>query len=219
MAQPQAQAGDSSPVDSRTTTNKPATQAQGGRLPARNSLAWSAGPFGMMRRLSDDMDQLFDQLIGGAGAGSRGVLPLAGATVLAPSVDWMPPLQVLERDGKLIVQADLPGVAADDITVEVADGLLTISGERQDERELDDAGCWRTERRFGRFSRTIALPEGARVEETQASCRDGVLEITIPMPQSQQQRRTIDVQTTPRKETSGASSAANEGASATAGTT
>ncbi len=219
MAQTKVQARVTSPPESQTTMNPPAARAQGRQLASRNPLPWTAGPFGMMRRLSDDMDQLFGQLIGRSG------FPLASQVSLAPTVEWMPDVEVFMRDGTLIVQADLPGIAADDVTVEVADGVLTISGERQEEQEVDVDGFRRTERRYGRFSRNIALPEGARVEDIQASCRDGVLEIAIPMAQSTQ-KRTIDVQDSPGKRpdsgasgtqsgsTSGASSDGNAGKSA-----
>jgi HSP20 family protein len=147
-----------------------------------------------MRRLSDDMDQLFGQL-------SRGVLPLAAQRSDAAQVEWLPALEISERDGKLVVQADLPGLGADDVTVEVTDGVLTLSGERLEERETGGDGVRRTERRYGRFSRSLALPEGAQTEDIQASFRNGVLEITIPLSQPTTQRRTVDVQGASRKET------------------
>jgi HSP20 family protein len=113
---------------------------------------------------------------------------------LATAVDWIPAVETFELDGKLVIQTDLPGLAADDVAVEVANGILTISGERRDEQEIEDRGSRRTERRYGRFTRSLALPEGAQVEQIQASFRDGVLEITVPLAQTAvQQRRTIDV--------------------------
>jgi HSP20 family protein len=145
-----------------------------------------------MRRLSEDMDQLFTQLV--AAPTGRSGQPLASAPI-----DWMPALETFERDGKLVIQADLPGLSADDVTIEVDDGVLTLSGERCEERELDDNGTRRTERQYGRFVRSIGLPEGVRPEDVQASFRDGVLEIAVPLPQpSQQQRRRVEIQGTSR---------------------
>jgi HSP20 family protein len=158
-----------------------------------------------MRRLSEDMDQLFGQLIGTTGNGNRSPGAL-GLPVMAAPVDWVPAIETFQRDGKLIVQADLPGLGADDVTVEVEDELLTISGERREEHEVDDDGLRRTERRYGRFTRSIALPEGVRAEDVQASFDNGVLEIAIPVPQAAQKRRTVDVQSTSQGKSQGASS-------------
>ena len=218
MAQPQVQARENSGTDRRTTM--PAEQNRSKSLAPREALSWAegpfgGGPFGLMRRLSDDMDQLFGQLTGGVVTGNRGSAGLASPVALSPPVEWMPALEIFERDGKLVVQADLPGVAADDVTIEIDANMLTVSGERREEIEVDDAGFRRTERRYGRFSRSVALPEGAKPEEAQAAFRDGVLEITVPLQQQQQSsRRTIDIQSSP----SDASSKASTTSSAQSGT-
>jgi HSP20 family protein len=216
MAQPQVQARKNSGTDRRTTM--PAAQNRSKSLAPRDALSWEGGPFGggpfgLMRRLSDDMDQLFGQLTGGVVTGNRGSAGLASPVVLSPPVEWMPALEIFERNGKLVVQADLPGVAADDVTIEIDDDMLTVSGERREEIEVDDGGFRRTERRYGRFSRSVALPEGAKPEEAQAACRDGVLEITVPL-QQQSSRRTIDIKSSP----SDASSKASTTSSAQSGT-
>ncbi len=174
----------------------PTTQTRAGSRDARGMTAW-ASPFGLMRRLSEDMDQLFTQLV--VAPAGRITGPLASA-----AVDWMPALETFERDGKLVLQADLPGLSVDDVTIEIDDGVLTLSGERREEREFDDNGTRRTERQYGRFIRSIALPEGVRPEDVQASFRDGVLEITVPLPQnSQQQRRKVEIQRTSRDSSQG----------------
>ena len=216
MAQPQVQARENSGTDRRTTM--PAAQNRSKSLAPRDALSWEGGPFGggpfgLMRRLSDDMDQLFGQLTGGVVTGNRGGAGQASPVALSPPVEWMPALEIFERDGKLVVQADLPGVAADDVTIEIDDDMLTVSGERREEIEVDDGGFRRTERRYGRFSRSVALPEGAKPEEAQAACRDGVLEITVPL-QQQSSRRTIDIKSSP----SDASSKASTTSSAQSGT-
>jgi HSP20 family protein len=172
----------------------PATQTRAGLPAMRGMTAWSS-PFGLMRRLSEDMDQLFTQLV--AAPTGRATGPLATAPV-----DWMPALETFERDGKLVLQADLPGLGVDDVTIEIDDGVLTLSGERRIEREFDDNGTRRTERQYGRFMRSIGLPEGVRAEDVQASFHDGVLEITVPLPQaSQQQRRKVEIQRTSQDST------------------
>jgi HSP20 family protein len=108
----------------------------------------------------------------------------------------MPEIEAFQRQGKLVIQADLPGLQADDVTVEINDGVLTLSGERCEEQEVEQSDVRRTERRYGRFTRSIALPEGARTEEVQASFRNGVLEISVPLSQSSQPRRIVQIQNT-----------------------
>ena len=127
---------------------------------------------------------------------------------------WIPAIEVFERDGNLVVQTDLPGVSNADVNVEVAGDFLIISGERRDEREVQDGGVRRTERRYGRFARSIALPEGARPEEIRAAFHDdGVLEITVPLSQPQSQRRKIEIQSGAQSSgaQSGSQSATNQG--------
>jgi len=135
-----------------------------------------ASPFSLMRRLMEDLDDLID---GGGQSGRRGASPTRDSGgVLA----WVPPLEVAERDGKLVVRAEVPGVSKDQLRVEIDDGQLVISGERTQDFEERRGGVYRSERRYGRFTRAVALPEGADLEQAQASFSNGVLEITIPAP-------------------------------------
>jgi HSP20 family protein len=103
-------------------------------------------------------------------------------------------VEVVERDGNLIVRADLPGLTKDDVRVEITEDVLTIEGERHAEHEEKQAGVVRSERSYGRFRRQIPLPEEANADQATASFRDGVLEISMPMPQRQTQGRQIEIQ-------------------------
>ena len=193
MAQPQTQANPTTSVEAKGMKTPPATTYRGRPPAAWDLMRWAGSPFGLMRRLSEDVDQLFNQLSGGSVVDRTQLMGLPPAA-LATAVDWIPAVETFELDAKLVIQTDLPGLAADDVAVEVANGILTISGERRDEQEIEDRGLRRTERRYGRFTRSLALPEGAQVEQIQASFRDGVLEITVPLAAgAAQQRRTIDV--------------------------
>jgi HSP20 family protein len=89
-----------------------------------------------------------------------------------------------ERDGKLHVCADLPGLNKDDIEVNIENDAVTIRGERQSQHEDrdDQRGFYRSERSYGSFYRAIPLPEGVNAENAQASFRDGVLDITFDAP-------------------------------------
>ena len=185
----------------RRTKNVPVAQSRAAQPTLSEPIAWiSASPFGLMRRLSEDMDQLFNQFLGSGGSSGRSMMnaPLA----LSQAIQWMPPIEMFERDDRLVIQAELPGLGVDDVSVEVADGVVTISGERREQREDDGGRFRRTERLYGRFSRSITLPEGVRAEDVQATFRDGMLELTVPLPQ-QSQRRVVQIQSESRSEEAG----------------
>lgn len=154
---------------------------------ARDLAVWSGSPLRLMRRFSEDFDDLFGQVFGNV------LLPGMSAA-LAPPVDFIPAVETFERDGKLIVRADLPGLDPQDVVVEVTNGVLTLSGERQEKREVDEKGFRHTELRYGRFMRSIALPEGTRESDIHASFSNGVLEISVPLPGETQASRRIEVQ-------------------------
>ena len=108
-----------------------------------------------------------------------------------------PPIEVLERDDRLVVRAELPGLSKDDVKVEVTDDLLTIVGERREEREETREGYRHSERRYGRFSRSVPLPEGVSPEDVRCTFQNGALEITMPAPQRVERSRRIEIQGAP----------------------
>lgn len=95
---------------------------------------------------------------------------------------WVPAVDLTERDGQLVLHADLPGMDRDDIDVQVKDGVLTVSGERKYENENRGEGFHRIERSFGRFSRSLRLPRGVDASAVSATFDRGVLEVTVPKP-------------------------------------
>ncbi|HEY7545091.1 MAG TPA: Hsp20/alpha crystallin family protein [Blastocatellia bacterium] len=162
------------------------------RDPFSTSL-WSGNPFTLMSRFADEMDRLFEDF----GFG-RSMLAPAGRQGLWPSGRmeqsvWSPQMEVFEREGQIVVRADLPGLNKDDIKIDITDDALTIQGERRQEHEQSEEGFYHSERSFGHFYRSIALPEGVDADNAKANFRDGVLEITIPAPQRTQRRRQIDI--------------------------
>jgi HSP20 family protein len=116
------------------------------------------------------MDRLFDSFF----SGSRG----AGV-----AQRWNPAIDLAETEEEIVLTADLPGMAEEDIEIEVKDGVLAVSGERRDERERGEAGYRRVERSFGRFSRAIRLPRGTDPERVSASFENGVLEVRVAKPE------------------------------------
>jgi HSP20 family protein len=109
--------------------------------------------------------------------------------VNATSQRWAPAIDLVEADDHFVLKADLPGLADDDVNIEVQDGTLTISGERRSETEKREKGWYRVERSFGRFSRSLTLPEGVDADKIEASFDKGVLEVRIPKPEERKPRR------------------------------
>jgi HSP20 family protein len=183
-------------------------QRGGGWLPSAYT-GTDEGPFAMMRRLSDEMDRLFE----GFGMG-RGLWPslgrgFAGAGGEAPSL-WSPHVEMCERGGKLVVSVDLPGIKREDVDVEIDQDGITIQGERKQESTTNERGFYRSERSYGRFYRQLPLPEGVSADSAAATFRDGVLEIEMDAPQRQSKGRRLEI-----KESGGTSGAGGSSAPGT----
>lgn len=172
-----------------TGTRREQGQA-GGRLSRREgwedpiSGFFGGSPFALFRRLSDDMDRLF---FGGSGQGLGAFGALSGL-----GGRFLPHIDIDERDGKLVVHADLPGCRPEDFHVDIEDDSLVLQGERRSQQEDTRRGMRRSERTYGTFRRVIPLPPGANVEAAEARFENGVLEIDIPIAQQSRSRR-IDV--------------------------
>jgi HSP20 family protein len=102
---------------------------------------------------------------------------------------WLPAMDLVEREDHFLLRADLPGLGEDDVSIEVEDGVLTISGERKAEHEETKEGYHRVERAYGSFSRSLTLPDGVDPDALQASFDRGVLEVRIPKPEQRKPRK------------------------------
>lgn len=151
-------------------------------------------PFGLMRRLSEDMDRLFESFgMGGSMTrGPGGGWPTAGGEGGLRQL-WSPRIEVCERGDKLVIQADLPGVRKEDVTVQIEQDQVIIQGERKQESSREEQGYYHTERSYGSFYRSIPLPEGIDGEQARASFRDGVLEIELPAPRQRTRGRQLEI--------------------------
>ncbi len=96
--------------------------------------------------------------------------------------NWIPAVDVEEKDGSYVVKADLPGLKKEDIHLELHDGYLTLKGERKYEHEEEKENYHRVERMYGHFQRSFRVPEGVTEKDIKAKYQDGVLELTIPTP-------------------------------------
>jgi len=168
-------------------------KTQGGRSLAQRGgqMPWASSPFSFMRRFSEDMDRLFEDFFGGHGL----TWPWQESAAPGGETAWHPQLEILERHNHLIVRADLPGLSAKDVSVEVEDGMLQISGERRQDHEEEHEGLRHCEVSYGRFYRAIPLPEGVDPEGAIANFRNGVLEISFEKPKQEEHHhgRRIEV--------------------------
>ncbi|HXE96520.1 MAG TPA: Hsp20/alpha crystallin family protein [Dongiaceae bacterium] len=130
--------------------------------------------------LLDDMERMMSEFVrhpfAGFGASPfRGLLSDAGtAAGMSPAVD------VYDEGGAIVVKAELPGLSRKDIEVKLIDNTLEITGEKKSEEKIDRRDYLKVERSYGKFSRTLRLPEGLDAEHVTAGFNDGVLEIKIP---------------------------------------
>jgi HSP20 family protein len=136
-------------------------------------------PFREISSLQSEMNRLFDSVFDAPRRGGNG-----GAMRR-----WMPAMDLVETEDQFVLRADLPGMSEDDITIEVEDGTLTVSGERKAEHEERNEGFYRLERASGTFSRSLTLPKGVDAEGVTASFDRGVLEVRVPKPEQRKPRR------------------------------
>lgn len=141
-------------------------------------------PFDMFEEFQQDMARLWGQ------AFPLMPRPLARPlrrTGFAPSV-WLPATDVYEKDGMLMVKAELPGMMKEEIDVTLEQGDLVIKGERHAESEVKEDDYYRVERSVGTFYRRIPLAFEVKADQIQARYSDGVLEVKVPKPRPEQQK-------------------------------
>lgn len=140
---------------------------------SRGSL-FGINPFALIRQFTEDVDRAIGQAANGGGA-------------------WRPAVEVKQEKDKLVVKAELPGIDKDNVKVNITDGTLTLEGERKQEKEEKREGYYHSERSYGKFYRSIALPEGAKTDQAAAQFKDGVLEVTVPVPEAKEAGRQIPI--------------------------
>lgn len=118
--------------------------------------------------LKSDMDRLFDNFFSDR---------LGLTDSLA---DMTPAIDVEETDQAFHVTAEIPGMSKDDIKITFENNYLSISGEKKAKKEVKEENYHQIERRFGKFSRTLAIPVGVKLDKIEANYDQGVLTITIP---------------------------------------
>lgn len=138
-------------------------------------------PWGLFDLLHRDLDEIAGRRFGAA-------IPADGNLVS----DWVPAVDILEEKDRFILRADVPGVDPEHIEISMEKGILTLAGERQQEKQEEFDGLRRIERVTGRFRRRFTLPEAADAEHITAKTSNGILEVTIPKtPEVQPRRITV----------------------------
>ncbi len=127
-------------------------------------------PFRELEEMSTRLNRYLGQPVAKPGGGDGG-MSLA---------DWTPAIDVQETDAEFLVKIDLPDVKKEDVKVEVVDGVLSVSGERKQEREEKGKRFHRIERAYGRFERRLSLPVDVDKDKIAANFKDGVLQVHLP---------------------------------------
>ena len=148
-----------------------------------------------VHHLHNEIDKLFDGLLGGFAHPWDDAFPRAWNRAIADTATLMPKLDIASTDKEYRVAVELPGVAPSEVKLEVKDNELVLSGEKKQEVcEGDEQKCHVTERSYGTFERAFSLPEDADVENIGACHKDGVLTITIPRKEPEKpQAKAIEI--------------------------
>jgi HSP20 family protein len=121
-----------------------------------------------------EMEELFDRY-------SRAIgIPLGRGGELGTNGGWMPKVDVSENEQAYVIKAEIPGVKKEDVKVSLEEGVLTLQGERHQEKERKGARFHRVERSYGHFMRSFSLPGNVDEAHLKAHFHDGLLEVDIP---------------------------------------
>ena len=133
------------------------------------------GPYGELVDLRSRLDRFFEELSPDSGW------------------KWMPSIDVERSDGDLVMRADVPGFKPEEISVEVEDEMLTVSAKHEEAKEEKGKHYLRHERRFGSFSRSIALPAGVDASKISAQTHDDALEVKIALPEEEAEHKKVTI--------------------------
>ena len=136
-------------------------------------------PFAEMEDLRKRMDRMFEDMGNGRAR------------------EWNLAVDLLHRDDHYVVRANVPGITPEEVKIEVEDDVLTISAEHDESKEKKEENYVRRERHYGAFSRSMMLTKGVSADEVEATCHDGVLEVSIPKPEHEE-RKAVTI--TPKAE-------------------
>ena len=153
------------------------------------ALLSTMSPWAALSDLQREMNQLMRSVFGNTGLTEAPRLTQQAARTWTPAVD------VFSRQGNLVVRAELPGVDPEkDVDIQVADGVLTIRGQRRAEQRDEGTNYFRMETTYGAFERSIPLPDGVNPDDIKATHKQGILEVVVPGAAQVAPARKIPVQ-------------------------
>jgi HSP20 family protein len=127
-----------------------------------------------MLNIQREINRMFDSLFEGG---------MQDSTDL-PTSSWSPSLDIAENDNAYVVKVELPGVNKDDVRITMQENVLTIRGEKKQEKESKGSNFHRTERSYGAFQRSFSLLSSVKSEKIEAAYNDGILTVTLPKAES-----------------------------------
>jgi HSP20 family protein len=133
--------------------------------PARELAAWPSDLFGIQR----EMNRMFDSFFNRGAQEEDSVI-----------TNWTPAVDIAERDDEYLVKVELPGVSKDDVKITLESNILTIRGEKKQEKETKKENYHRVERSYGSFQRSFTLPTTVKNEKIDATYKEGVLMVSLP---------------------------------------
>jgi len=136
-------------------------------------------PWSPLAGLRHDLDSVFDSFLTPAAGGARPDLDRA----------WAPAYEIAEEEGHYLVSLEMPGIPKDEIKIEVADNVVTVSGERKVKTEKQEGSARYGERRYGKFLRSFTIPAGVDTSKIEADYQDGVLTLAVPKAESARPRQ------------------------------
>lgn len=135
-----------------------------------------------MSNIRREMDRIFNELIPFSWRMDESELGLS---------EWAPRTDMRETDDQYIIEVDLPGMAKENIHINVKDNILNIEGERKEEVKEERAGYLRSERTFGSFKRSFSLPATVVEDKIKASFKNGVLTVNVPKAEKSKSKNVI----------------------------
>jgi len=165
--------------------------AEQSKLPAARESTQASGVFDWrpLESFQRQFDRLFDDF-----PSRRGLADFQPFDRMMSQWSASPPVDFVEKDGGYEITAELPGLDEKSVDVKLANGVLSISGEKSEEKEEKKEGYYCSERRYGSFRRAFRVPEGVDVDKITADFEKGVLKIQLPkMPESQKEEKKIKI--------------------------
>ena len=135
-----------------------------------NLVRWN--PFNDMLYFRNRFNRLFDE----------SKFPALGSEDGVALSNWNPVVDIFDKDDNIVITAELPGVDKENVSVDIKERVLTLSGERSGENEVKEDNYYRRERVYGSFKRSFTLPGNVDSDKIAAEFKDGVLKIEVPKP-------------------------------------